>query len=432
MNSNEPIGIDRRQILAGAGLAALAAGPTRAMPTAPGQAGIPVVDEGLVKGMDVSFPSIMAQSERPAPPLPNADPPARRVGFAIMGLGRLALAQILPAFAECKHARPVALISGDAGKARAIAAQYGIPVDACYDYADIDRIRDNPAIEVVYVVTPNSMHRDNVAAAARAGKHVLCEKPMATSPEEARAMIAACRAANRLLMIAYRCQYETFNVDLARRARAGELGQVRLIDAVNVQNQGDPAQWRQIKALAGGGALPDIGLYCLNTARALLGEEPVEVFATKWSPEGDSRFKEVEASIAFTLKFPSGAIATCSTSYAAHERREFHVYGSAAAATIENAFSYEGQRLMIAKRDGMAEATATIALPQRKQFALEIDHMATCVRSGTRPRTPGEEGLQDHLLMAALYESASTHRPVTFPAVGGIDRFRGPIPKTPS
>ncbi len=419
-------GIDRRQIIAGAGMAALGMGAR--VDARASQTQVPVVDEGVVKGADVEFPSIVAPSERPAPSLPNADPPSRRVGFAIMGLGRLALAEILPAFAESRHARPVALISGDASKSRAIAAQYGISPDACYDYASIDRIRDNPAIEVVYVVTPNSMHRENVVAVAKAGKHVLCEKPMATSPDEARAMIAACRAANRLLMIAYRCQYETFNVELSRRARAGELGSVRLITAVNVQNQGDPGQWRQFKAMAGGGALPDIGLYCLNTSRALLGEEPVEVFATQWSPEEDPRFNEVEASIAFTLKFPSGAIATCSTSYAAHERRDFHVYGSEAAASIDNAFSYEGQRLSIARRDGEAENVSIVSLPQRKQFALELDHMAECVRSGTRPRTPGEEGLQDHVLMAALYESARTHRPVTFPPADGADVFRGPMP----
>jgi predicted dehydrogenase len=430
MAGDESDAFNRRHLLAGAGLTVLAAANPRAAGAA--ATSVPPIDEGVVKGDDVDFPSIVAPSERPAPPLLNADPPSRRVGFAIMGLGRLALGEILPAFADCKHARPVALISGDPDKSRAVAAQYGISADACYDYRSFDRVRDNPAIEVVYVVTPNALHRDNVVAAAKAGKHVLCEKPMATSPDEAREMISACRAADRLLMIAYRIQYETYNTELARRARAGELGSVRLISAVNVQNQGDPRQWRQIKAIAGGGALPDIGLYCLNTARALLGEEPVEVFATEWRPSDDPRFEQVEASIAFTLKFPSGAIATCSSSYAAHERRDFAVYGSDAAAHIENAFAYEGQRLIMARRDGRAENVTTVSLPQRKQFALEIDHMAACVRSGTRPRTPGEEGLQDQVLMAAIYESARAHRPVSFPAVAGVDVFRGAMPKPAS
>ncbi|GCE80022.1 Gfo/Idh/MocA family protein [Komagataeibacter oboediens] len=185
-----------------------------------------------------------------------------------MGLGRLALGQILPAFAECRHARPVALISGDSAKYRAIAARYGITADACYDYASIGRIRDNAAIEAVYVVTPNTLPRDNVIAAARAGKHVLCEKPVATSVAEAQNMVAACHDAGRLLMIAYRCQYESCNAEVACQARAGRFGDIRLIDAVNVQHQGDPHQWRQSRALASGGALPGIGLYCLNTARA--------------------------------------------------------------------------------------------------------------------------------------------------------------------
>lgn len=389
---------------------------------------VPIVDEGTVESGHVAFPSIVADSERPAAPLANPDPPARRVGFAILGLGRLALGQILPAFAACRHARPVALVSGDAAKMRTIAAQYGIAPSGCYGYADIARMRDNKEINVVYVVTPNALHRAHVVAAARAGKHVLCEKPMATSPDEAREMIAACRDAKRLLMIAYRCQYETYNAELARWARAGALGRIQLIDAVNVQNQGDPEQWRQKIALSGGGSLPDIGLYCLNTARALLGEEPTELMAASWSPPGDPRFREVEANISFTLRFPSGAMANCASSYAAHEQRSLRVFGADAAADLENAFAYEGHRLRIARRDGKADVTGEITLGRRNQFALEIDHMAECVRTGTTPRTPGEEGLQDHVLMAAIYESARTRRTVTLQAVGRRDAFRGPQP----
>ena len=419
--------IGRRTILASAGMGI--AGAALADASA-GMAAPPPrpIDEGAATGGKITFPAITTASDRPSPPPPAPDAPGRRVGFAIMGLGRLSLEQLLPAFSECRHARPVALVSGEPNKLRTVAAQYGIAASSCYDYAGFDRIRADAGVEAVYVVTPNALHREHVIRAAAAGKHVLCEKPMATSPDEARAMIAACKSAGRLLMVAYRCQYETTNSELARRARTGALGTVQLIDAVNVQNQGDPEQWRQRIALAGGGSLPDIGLYCLNTARALLGEEPVEVSATIFSPSGDPRFREVEANVAFVLRFASGVTATCTTSYAAHERRDFAVYGSEAAARIDNAFAYRGQTLRIARREGDAESVAEIVLPARNQFALEIDHFAQCVRTGTRPRTPGEEGLQDQLIMAAIYESARTRRPVALAPHPGRDVFRGPLP----
>ena len=383
------------------------------------------IDEGSVTGEKVTFAPIHADSERPDAPPPNPDAPNQRVGFAVMGLGRLALCNILPAFAQSKHARLTGLISGDPEKMRAIAGQYGVPKDACYSYSDLAKLRDNRNIQVVYVVLPNALHRDAVVNAAQAGKHVLCEKPMAVNADESRAMIEACQHANVKLMIAYRCQYEVNNRELAKRARAGEFGQIQMVDAINTQNQGDPTQWRQVKKLSGGGSLPDVGLYCLNTTRALLGEEPIEVSASIHSPE-DARFKEVESNVSFTLRFPSGVIANCASSYSLHEHRNLRVLGSTGTAEIANAFGYEGQKLHVARREGQAEANSELTLGLKNQFSLEIDHMAHCVRSNVKPRTPGEEGLQDQLIMAAIYESARTGRPVKLAAVSGLDAFRGP------
>ena len=423
-------GTTRRGLVTGGGLGLAALALSARTAAAATQGGQPtVVDEGTVQGAAVRFPPIHAETERPDAPPPNPDPPSRRVGFAVLGLGRLALDRILPAFAECKHARPVALVSGDPAKLASVAAQYGIAPQACYDYTSFEHIRDNPAVEAVYVVTPNAVHRDAVLAAARAGKHVLCEKPMAASVAQAREMVAACRIAGRKLMIAYRCQYERANAELARRARAGAFGPIQLIDAVNTQNQGDPTQWRQVKRLSGGGSLPDVGLYCLNTARALLGEEPTEVFAAIHSPPDDPRFAEVESNVSFTLRFPSGAIANCASSYSAHEHRNLRVLGPDGIGEVENAFAYEGQRLRLFRRDGQAEANIELSLGRKNQFSLEIDHFAQCVRSGAEPRTPGEEGLQDQVLMAAIYESARTHRPVRLDPVPGRDAFRGPPPE---
>lgn len=374
------------------------------------------IDVGEVDQDRVTFENWKGEGDRPEPQPPAPRAPQKRLGVAIVGLGRLALNQILPAFSQSQLARPVALVSGSPEKARAVAAQYGIDDSALYGYDEMDRLRDNPAIEAVYIVTPNGLHRDHVLAAAKAGKHVLCEKPMANTVEEAREMVAACEAAGVRLMIAYRCQYELLNLAAARLTQSGELGAPRIIHATNTQMHGAGEQWRIRAALAGGGALPDIGLYCLNGVRTMLGEDPVEVYAQIVNPVNDERYREVEETVAFTLRFPSGAIAHCATSYGAHECKNMDIRLEKGAIELENAFAYQGQRLRVAQlRDG-AEQMSEMRLSPKNQFTLEIDHFADCVLHHRTPHTPGEEGLQDHLLMEAIYRSAREGVPIKIDA----------------
>jgi predicted dehydrogenase len=386
------------------------------------------LDTGRVEGGHVVFPNWRGEADQPSPPPPAPQPPERRVGFAIVGLGRLSLEEILPAFGESKWAKPVALVSGTPEKARVVAVQYGIRDSAIYDYASFDRIAEDPAIQAVYIVLPNAMHHEFVLRAARAGKHVLCEKPMAVSSAQAREMTAACRAANVRLMIAYRIQYEPYNSEARRLLRSGELGPVKFIDAINTQVQGDPDQWRMKKAMAGGGALPDIGLYCLNTTRAYLGEEPVEVFARIWSTPDDPRFREVEENVSFVLRFPSGLVANCFASYGAHDGKPMRVHLEKAWIDIESAFAYDGQRMQIGRREGRNSVVETVQLAQKNQFALEIDHFAQCIVLNRNPHTPGEEGVKDQVIMEAIYESARTGQPVKLPPIAGLDSTRGPLP----
>ncbi|KMO14124.1 Gfo/Idh/MocA family protein [Methylobacterium platani] len=405
------------------------------------------VDTGKVENGKVTFPNWRGPSDRPSAPPPAPLPPAERVGFAVVGLGRLSLEEILPAFGACRKAKPVALMSGSPEKAKAVAAQHGIRPEAVYGYDGWDALARNPEVKAVYIVTPNAVHRDQVIAAAGAGKHVLCEKPMAVSSAEARAMIDACAKAKVKLMIAYRCQYEPYNREVVRLARSEKYGKVKLIEATNTQTMSLPEQWRMKKALAGGGALPDIGLYCLNGVRALTGEEPVSVQAQIHSPDDDPLYREVEETVAFTLRFPSGALALCSTSYGAHETRSLTVQAEGGAIQLQNAFAYQGQRLFLSHREGKAEAKEERVLGEKNQFALEIDHMATCILEDRTPRTPGEEGLQDQILMEAIYEAARTGRSVALKEPersvakdekdrGGtardgkpLDRTRGPEPE---
>ncbi|MEH2355637.1 Gfo/Idh/MocA family protein [Nostoc sp.] len=427
--------ISRRQILTTAGLGAVSAAAigsvgeevTAQQPT--GQA----TPRGGELPPQIEFPPISEKTEVDTGGPPTALPPERRLGFAIVGLGRLTLEEIMPAFAECKLAKPTALVSGDAAKANLVAQQYGIKSQNVYNYQNYDNLRNNPDVDVIYIVLPNSMHREYTVRGAKAGKHILCEKPMATTVEDAQQMIDACKQANRKLMIAYRCQYEPHHRAMIQMIRSKELGTVKVIQADNGQNQGgDLNQWRLKRALAGGGSLPDVGIYCLNATRYLTGEEPIAISAQIFSTPGDPRFKEVEESVTFQLRFPSGILGICSTSYGFHEARRFRVFGSDAWGQLDPGFSYNGLRMMISRKsptNSMAENISEVRIGEKNQFALEMDHMADCVIQNKQPHTPGEEGLQDQKLIALIYEAAQTGKTIALPRVSGLDTTRGPAPR---
>jgi predicted dehydrogenase len=338
--------------------------------------------------------------------------PDQRIGFAIVGIGRLSIDQILPAFGSTKLCKPVALVSGSPAKARKVAAQYGIKPSAIYSYNDYEHLAQNPEVKIVYIVLPNSMHAEYTVRAAKIGKHVLCEKPMATSVDRCEKMIAACRSANVKLVIAYRQQYEPMNREIVKMIRSGKLGPLRSYLATLTQNQDDPSQWRLHKAISGGGCLPDVGIYCLNASRFWSGEEPVEVFGQTFQPQSDARFTEVEATCNFTLRFPSGLVASCSSGFAAHRSSFARMEGAESWAQLSPSFGYSGLKLQYNK---LLEGHGTDLEPsinEKDQFALEMDHMALCVMRNQQPHTPGEEGLQDIKIIEAIYESANSSRTV--------------------
>lgn len=389
-------------LLAAARLAPLAAAQTpQQAPNAQDYVSLPPIHDVKTEGPEKS----------PGP----FEPADQRVGFAIVGLGRLSIDQILPAFGSSKLCKPVALVSGDPEKARKLAAQYGIKPTSIYTYATYDQIAQNPDVKVIYIVLPNGMHEEFVVRGAKTGKHILCEKPMANSVAECERMIAACKAANVRLMIAYRQQYEPNNRAIVKMVREGKLGTLRSYVASNTQNQGDPTQWRLNRKLAGGGCLPDVGVYCLNAARFLTGEEPSEVFGYTVQPTNDPRFREVEATCSFSLRFPSGLVAACNSGYAGHHSQMLRLEGADAWAELAPAFGYHGIKLRASRLMDGHETQLEPTIPDKDQFALEMDHMAECVLQNKQPHTPGEEGLQDQRLIEAIYDSARTGRAVKVP-----------------
>ena len=375
----------------------------------------------------VTLPQLHTTTTEASEKSPTFEPPQQRTGYAIVGLGHLSLNQILPAFGKSKYCKPVALVSGDRAKAVKVATQYGIKETSIYDYQTYDRLADNPDVQVIYIVLPNSMHLEYVLRGAKTGKHILCEKPMATSAKNCERMIAACRSANVKLMIAYRQQYEPMNRAIVAMVREGRLGALRSFVATNSQNQGDPTQWRQKLALAGGGCLPDVGIYCLNAARFLTKQEPSEVWGTLYQPKNDPRFTEVEATCSFTAMFPSGLIASCNTGYAAHRSQFLRLEGDKSWVEMSPAFAYSGLKLKVRHLEEGKDTTFEPNIEEVDQFAEEMAHMALCVQQNLQPHTPGEEGLQDQRIIEAIYESAKSGKPVKLSAP--IAPTRGPEPK---
>ncbi len=339
----------------------------------------------------VELPPLSAPTEVQSP-TPNRDPVAKRLGVAVVGIGALTMEQIMPAFGAAKHVRVTALVSGDPAKARAVAAQHGIPETHLYDYAGFDRLRDNPDVDIVYVVLPNDMHMEYTLRAAQAGKHVLCEKPMATSVADAQRMVDGYRDAGRRLMIAYRLQYEPHHRAMIRMARSGEHGPVRLIEAVNGQKQAPNQQWRHSLKQAGGGSLPDVGIYCLNAARYVTGEEPVEITAQLTPPKDDPRFREIEDICAFTLRFPSGVIATCSSGYSFHKSAQMRVMMPEAWVEMDPAFTYQGLTMHIGRKAGQrtpsSSAESTSATSSRPRWTTSPRRSAPAA-SRIRPARKG-------------------------------------------
>jgi len=255
----------------------------------------------------------------------NADDgPVLRV--AIMGLGSYGT-RVAEAMRGCKAAKLVGVISGHPDKITNWQSKYGIPEKNCYNYENFDNIKNNLDIDAVYVITPNGLHHDEVIRVAKAGKHVICEKPMALNARQGQEMVDACKTANVKLLVGYRMHFEPKTLEVIRMRNAGEFGKVLFFQGLSGFTIGDPTQWRLNKELAGGGAMMDIGIYSVNGARYMIGEDPVWVTAqeTKNDPV---KFKEgVDETIQFQLGFPGGAVASCLSTYSMNNLDRFFLDG---------------------------------------------------------------------------------------------------------
>jgi glucose-fructose oxidoreductase len=326
------------------------------------------------------------------------------IRYGVVGLGHIAQVAVLPAFAHARrNSMLTAIVSGDRTKRREISKRYGL--DQAFGYDAFEECLR--AVDAVYIALPNSMHAEYTIRAARAGVHVLCEKPMATTVEECRQMIAACRGARVKLMIAYRLHFETLNLEAMDVARSGRLGELKFFNSSfsMTVRRGDI----RTKRAYGGGTLPDIGVYCINAARNLFRAEPTQVSAVSVN-SGLSTLAEIDETTASILRFGNDRVATFVTSFGASDVASYRIVGTRGNLHADPAYEYaEGLEYRLTV-DGN---TRRKAIAKRDQFAPELLYFSDCILKDREPEPSGEEGLQDVRIVQALYQSAKAGRPVT-------------------
>jgi len=352
----------------------------------------------------------------------------KKLGIALVGIGTLSTGQLYPAltglnfadgtpttFPATKDCQLVAMVTGHRDRNMPAALRAGIKPEHVYTYENFDTIKNNPEVDIIYIVLPNSMHCEYTLRAAKAGKHVLCEKPMANNVEDCQKMIAACKAANRKLMIAYRMHYEPLTINLMELARdkdkVGKITHIEALCSADRRNDNYKDVWRIQKPLSGGGALMDMGIYALQSVRYLSGQEPVELITTKYDPpDGGTTgpYQTVERNIVFDLKFASGMTATVTSSYTIRANRT-QVTAEKGDLDLNPLMNYTGNKAFYTRKGGQQEE---VPYEWKQHFACEMDDFSQCVMQNKKTRTPGEEGLRDMKIIVAAYESAKTGKAV--------------------
>ncbi len=320
----------------------------------------------------------------------------KKLRIALVGLGSYAT-RVANAMKTCEKAELVGIVSGTPSKLTKWQAEYGIAKENSYSYAEFDKIKNNANIDLVYLTLPNSMHHPFTLRGAKAGKHVLTEKPMSVSVKEAEEMIAACKKANVKLYVGYRLHFEPYTRELIRIRESGELGKIMSINTANGFKIGDPTQWRLKKSLAGGGAMMDVGVYCINGARYASGEDPIWVIGNE-SKTDLVKFKEVDETIAWQMGFPSGLIANCATTYNFNSSEFLQASGEKGFVELSPCYGYGP----LGGRTNKGAMNQPLVTHQTYQ----MDGIADCIlNNAPEPNINGQEGLKDMKIVEAIYRS---------------------------
>ncbi|AKD04743.1 Gfo/Idh/MocA family oxidoreductase [Pontibacter korlensis] len=332
----------------------------------------------------------------------------KKLGIALVGLGRYSTNQLAPALQETEHCYLAGIVTGTPSKAEEWKRKYNIPEKNIYNYETYDQIADNPDIDIIYIVLPNGMHAEYTVRGAKAKKHMISEKPMATSVADCQRMINACKENNVKLSIGYRLHFEPHHQRVMELGQKQLYGPVQRIEAADsFVFQGNPDRWRLDKELAGGGPLMDLGIYCVQGAVYTMGQAPVAVTAKFGEVTRPEFFDEVEQSISWQMEFPGGAVADCSTSY--NENKNL-LYGKAEKGwwRLQPSYAYGGIK--------GETSEGPMNIKNVNQQARQMDDFARCILENKQTRVPGEMGLRDVRILEAIYEAARTGKRVEIKA----------------
>lgn len=324
---------------------------------------------------------------------------------AIMGLGSYGT-RVAEAMQTCKQARLVGVISGTPSKIKDWQAKYNIPAANCYNYENFDAIKNNPDIDAVYIITPNALHKEQAIRVAKAGKHVISEKPMSVNAKDAQEMVDACKKANVKLLVGYRMHFEPKTLEIIRMRKDGELGKILFFQGLCGFKIGDPTQWRLNKKLSGGGSMMDIGIYAINGARYMTGEDPIWVTAQETKTD-TQKFKEgVDETIQFQFGFASGAVASCLSTYNMNNLDKFFVNGEKGWAEMQPSTGYGPIKAWTNKGE--------INIPHVTHQTVQMDEMCDIILKGKQPIVPvnGEEGVKDMVIIDAIFQAVKSGKKV--------------------
>lgn len=326
-----------------------------------------------------------------------------KLGVALVGLGNYATNQLAPALQQTEHCYLAGIVTGTPSKIPVWKERYGIKDNNIYNYDNYDSIRNNPDIDIIYVVLPNNMHAEYTIRAFEAGKHVICEKPMAITVEDCDRMITASKKAGKHLSIGYRLHFEPYNLEMARCGTKQVFGKINKLSG-GFGFRAGPSQWRLTQKYAGGGPLMDVGIYVIQGFCYTTGMEPVAVTAQEGVKTDLERFKEVEQSLTWQMEFPNGLIAEGRTSY--QDNMNF-LRAETAQGVFEltSAYNYTGQKG--STPDGL------MGFPHINQQAKQMDGIALAINKGQQSIVPGEMGKRDVKYLQAVYEAMRTGKKIS-------------------
>lgn len=325
----------------------------------------------------------------------------KKLGIALVGLGKYATEQLAPALLETQHCYLAGIVTGTESKIPEWKTKYNIPDSNVYNYENFNQISNNKDIDILYIVLPNAMHAEYVICGAKAGKHIICEKPMALSVQQCDEMIKACRDTGKLLSIGYRLHFEPHHRDVMKMGQSKVFGELTYIHAAH--GSSNTKGWRLDKKLAGGGPLMDLGIYCIQAARYTTGMEPIAVTAKEEEKTDHARFDDIEESLTWEMEFPNGLMAVCETSYST-EMNILHADAAHGWFELSPAYEYEGIK--------GKTATGFIDLPNINQQALQMDDFAHAILTNGQVKVTGEMGRTDVKIIQAIYEAMKSGKRV--------------------